>query len=395
MKKHLLKTHNVKPFTWCHLCHLELNSARELKKHFSDIDIHSISKPKRIDNIQICDQCGKRFSRKWTLNQHSKNVHGGENAILYNCEFCKISFADVKKYRDHIRNVHKASKYFKLISKTSGLGNIVRHYVHTAKSRSIEFLNSECELKRIMAVVKKAILLTQNCKIQIAIRCQMFLPGKFEDGEYPSIEGQLDNVLPYNAKQEFNFTSKAGSYTNTDTSKQIRSKLKTSIKEVMEIYERTCSDEGSGWILSSFESVHLKVIKILPPLLIGSGDADFDIKSIPGRLQLVNVPGKNHKCFLYCIIFHLYFKTKEESLLFTTRKNTKEKALYQYERLLNEQKWNLDGISFPISFTEIEKFFRQNETLKITNNIYQLSRSLDFAQESKFSLINVFHHNAG
>ena len=104
LKKHLLKTHNVKPFTWCHLCHLELNSARELKKHFSDI--HSISKPKRIDNIQICDQCGKKFSRKWTLRQHSKNVHGGENAILYNCEFCKISFADIKKYHNHIYNVH-------------------------------------------------------------------------------------------------------------------------------------------------------------------------------------------------------------------------------------------------------------------------------------------------
>ena len=95
LKKHLLKTHNVKPFTWCHLCNLELNSARELKKHF--IDIHTISKPKRIDNIQICDQCGKRFSRKWTLNQHSKNVHGGENAILYNCEFWQNILRGCKK----------------------------------------------------------------------------------------------------------------------------------------------------------------------------------------------------------------------------------------------------------------------------------------------------------
>ena len=77
------------------------------------------------------------------------------------------------------------------------------------------------------------------------------------------------------------------------------------------------------------------------------------------------------------------------------KKSLFPKELFQYDRLLNEQKWDLDGISFPISFTEIEKFFRQNETLKITNNIYQLSRSLNFAQEFKFSLINVFHHNAG
>ena len=254
------------------------------------------------------------------------------------------------------------------------------------KFHSIEFLNTECELKRIEGVVKKAILLTQNCKIQIAIRCQMFLPGKFEDGEYHSVEGMSDDVLSYKAKREFNFTSKAGSYANTNTLKQIKTKVRTSIKEVMEIYERTCSDEGSGWILSSFESVHLKVVKILPPLLIDRC-GDFDIKSIPGRQHLVNVPGENHKCFLYCIILHLYFKTMKKSLF--------PKELFQYERLLNEQKWDLDGISFPISFTEIEKFFRQNETLKITNNIYQLSRPLNLAQELKFSLINVFHHNAG
>ena len=40
------------------------------------------------------------------------------------------------------------------------------------------------------------------------------------------------------------------------------------------------------------------------------------------------------------------------------------KDLFQYYSILDGQKWNLDGISFPISFTEIKNFFNQNETLK-------------------------------
>ena len=59
LKKHLLKTHNVKPFTWCHLCNLELNSARELKKHF--IDIHTISKPKRIEKKTALNNLKKPY----------------------------------------------------------------------------------------------------------------------------------------------------------------------------------------------------------------------------------------------------------------------------------------------------------------------------------------------
>ena len=66
--------------------------------------------------------------------------------------------------------------------------------------------------------------------------------------------------------------------------------------------------------------------------LIGSGD--FDKKSIKGqhRHQLVNVTGKNHKYFLYCIIFLLHFKTM--------KKSPRLKDLFQYDCILNGQKWN-------------------------------------------------------
>ena len=46
------------------------------------------------------------------------------------------------------------------------------------------------------------------------------------------------------------------------------------------------------------------------------------------------------------------------------KKSPHSKDLFQYYSILDGQKWNLDGISFPISFTEIKNFFNQNETLK-------------------------------
>ena len=114
LKEHILRVHNIKPFTWCHLCNLEFNIPRELSKHFHLNIIHTISKPKvtpfnwchlcyfefssakelinhfkvihtisklerkRIDNIYICGQCGKRFSMKQNALCHFKCVHDGE-----------------------------------------------------------------------------------------------------------------------------------------------------------------------------------------------------------------------------------------------------------------------------------------------------------------------------
>ena len=46
------------------------------------------------------------------------------------------------------------------------------------------------------------------------------------------------------------------------------------------------------------------------------------------------------------------------------KKSPHSKDLFQYYSILDGQKWNLDGILFPISFTEIKNFFNQNETLK-------------------------------
>ena len=104
LERHILGVHKIKPFSWCHLCYFEFDSCKNLINHFKVF--HTFAKLERIDNIHICDKCGKRFSRKWNFRRHFKSVHGSETAILYNCEFCKISFADIKKYHNHIYNVH-------------------------------------------------------------------------------------------------------------------------------------------------------------------------------------------------------------------------------------------------------------------------------------------------
>ena len=60
------------------------------------------------------------------------------------------------------------------------------------------------------------------------------------------------------------------------------------------------------------------------------------------------------------------------------KKSPHSKDLFQYYSILDGQKWNLDGISFPISFTEIKKLFQSKRNFKIFfnfNDLFNLIRN--------------------
>lgn len=48
----------------------------------------------------MCDQCGKRFSRKWALSIHRKSHL---NLKPHSCEVCCKSFVNLKDLRRHMR----------------------------------------------------------------------------------------------------------------------------------------------------------------------------------------------------------------------------------------------------------------------------------------------------
>ena len=101
----------------------------------------------------------------------------------------------------------------------------------------------------------------------------------------------------------------------------------------------------------------IDVIKIKPIL---SGCNNFDVSSFKNNKQLISVPSKDNKCFLYCLIERLYKPDID---------NTNKDLDYESHM----KNFNLKGISFPISTNDIVKFVKQNNHLNIKINILMAS----------------------
>lgn len=52
-----------------------------------------------------CEHCGKKFLRKYAMNEHVRNVHFGDRRLL-DCPFCDMRFKDTHKLAQHRKEMH-------------------------------------------------------------------------------------------------------------------------------------------------------------------------------------------------------------------------------------------------------------------------------------------------
>ena len=104
---------------------------------------------------------------------------------------------------------------------------------------------------------------------------------------------------------------------------------------------------GSGWVLDKLLKLDLHILEFNPL------NATSYIP-LPDELQrkktIINIQNKNEKCFLWSVIAGTYLK--EVNL----RNPQRPKPYREFEN-----KFNLQGISFPMALSEIPKFERRND----------------------------------
>ncbi len=113
-------------------------------------------------------------------------------------------------------------------------------------------------------------------------------------------------------------------------------------------------DRSSRWSLESIEYCDMYVDKYEPI----KGESYIDLpKIIKDKKAIINIKN-NDKCFMWCVLAHLY----------PVAKNAERVSNYNKEEYINNV--NRDGILFPIPVDEkiYKKFERQNPTISI--NIY-------------------------
>jgi hypothetical protein len=86
----------------------------------------------------------------------------------------------------------------------------------------------------------------------------------------------------------------------------------------------------------------------------------FNTRNIKNNKFLYNPSNYDEKCFLYCVLKHL-----------KSTHPLKKYRGWSFKRF--EKSLNTNGISFPISIPQIEKFCKQNEHLKLKINIILLN----------------------
>eukprot|EP00090_Calanus_glacialis_P017138 TRINITY_DN26793_c0_g1_i1.p1 TRINITY_DN26793_c0_g1~~TRINITY_DN26793_c0_g1_i1.p1 ORF type:complete len:894 (+),score=233.49 TRINITY_DN26793_c0_g1_i1:366-2684(+) len=89
---------------YCKLCHIGFLKETSYKYHFANnIELHRKAK-KQKDNIQKCDDCGKKFTNDRQFRKHLYNEHKLDDPFY--CKLCNIILKNESAYKSHHSKLH-------------------------------------------------------------------------------------------------------------------------------------------------------------------------------------------------------------------------------------------------------------------------------------------------
>ena len=112
----------------------------------------------------------------------------------------------------------------------------------------------------------------------------------------------------------------------------------------------TFQSKGNGWRLYSIIQLELHTVRYNPL----RGETWIPLpKELAYKKAIINVKNKDNKCFLWCILRALNPKDDHAERVDKELK-TKENTL------------NMEGIEYPVSLKDLNKFEKQNPSISIT-----------------------------
>ena len=133
--------------------------------------------------------------------------------------------------------------------------------------------------------------------------------------------------------------------------------IKKLIKEIIDSFINSIdsySVNGSGWSFKEVEKLEIHTVVFNP----AKGSSYIDLPSwLKNKKAIVNIKNKDKKCFLWCVLRHLYPKERDQHRLTDLKK---------YEFSLNTK-----GINFPMKLKDISKFEKLNPSLPGINVFFK------------------------
>lgn len=84
----------------CHVCRIKMADLDKMKEHI--VRVHE-SKPQKTDGKFNCEECGKGFARKDTLDDHVRVHHTKETRRVWSCDTCEMRFTRQGYLEQHLK----------------------------------------------------------------------------------------------------------------------------------------------------------------------------------------------------------------------------------------------------------------------------------------------------
>ena len=227
----------------------------------------------------------------------------------------------LREVAEHVRENYPPQQPFEVIESASALRNFTR--VYTINGR--EGIDVQPFFQRVREPITGILRNNRRTKVKIILICNM---------QKPSILGQtIIRAANFSSEIEVNLDG-----TDED---DLYNRM---IEKVMENMARLQQVEGSGWRFHSIIRLELHVVSYNPL----RGEAWVALaKELASKKAIINPKNKDNKCFLWCVLRALNPTDSHPERI--------DKELKAKENTLN-----MEGIEYPVSLEDIDKFESQN-----------------------------------
>ena len=227
---------------------------------------------------------------------------------------------------EHVRTIYPPRQPFEVRESDSALRNFAKVYTIDG----IEEVDARSFLDNARENITRVLRENRQTKVKLIFKFYM---------ERPSTLGELV-IKPANFHSD-NHINLVG--TDED---DIHIIMTERILEKMATFQSM----GSGWRLYSIIKLELHTARYIP----FRGETWIPLpKELANKKAIINMQNKDNKCFLWCVLRAL-----------NPKDNHPERV--DKELKLKENTLNMDGIKYPVSLEDINKFENQNPTISIT-----------------------------
>ena len=233
----------------------------------------------------------------------------------------------LREVAEHIRENYPPQQTFEVRESESALSEFAR--VYTINGR--EGIDVQPFFQSVRENITSVLRNNRRTKVKLILICYM---------ERPSILGETI-IRPSN------FSSKIEVNLNGINEDDLYVTMTERIMENMAALQQV---EGSGWRFHSIIRLELHIVDYNPL----SGETWIALpKALANKNAITNSRNKDNKCFLWCVLRKLN-PTKDHPERIDKKLKEKENTL------------NMEGIEYPVSLKDIDKFENQNPSISIT-----------------------------